>query len=186
MQVLLASRSPRRRWLLESAGLSVEVVPADVDESAAPTETPRELAGRLAGAKAWAAQPPLGQLVVAADTVVALHGTVLGKPADDGEAVSMLRRLSGRAHEVLTGYCVRRGADERRGVVQTEVWFRELTDAEIERYVQTGEAADKAGAYGIQGDAAAFVDRVVGSLTSVIGLPLTEVLRALRELEPGS
>ncbi len=184
MRILLASQSPRRKWLLESAGLTVEVQPVAVDESRAPDEPPIEMAERLARQKAWALEGPEAEdaPVIAADTLVSLRGEVLGKPLDDKDARKMLRRLAGEEHVVLTGYCVRFRGQERTGVVRTQVWFRSLSDGEIDRYVRTGEAADKAGAYGIQGAAGPLVDRLAGSYTNVIGLPLAEVLWDLEEL----
>lgn len=182
MRVVLASQSPRRRWLLASAGLEVEVRPVAVDETPAEGEPPAELAERLARAKAWEVDDDGDAPVVAADTVVSLRGEVLGKPLDDADARKMLRRLSGDEHDVLTGYCVRFRGQERAGVVRTQVWFRSLRDEEVERYIRSGEASDKAGAYGIQGEAGPFVDRLAGSYTNVIGLPLAEVLWELEDL----
>lgn len=182
MRVVLASQSPRRKWLLESAGLEVAVEPVAVDETPGPDEPPAEMAERLARAKAWAVEREDDDPILAADTVVALQGAVLGKPLDDADARRILRRLSGEEHEVLTGYCVRYRGQERTGVVRTQVWFRSLRDDEIDRYVKTGEASDKAGAYGIQGAAGPFVDRIAGSYTNVIGLPLAEVLWELEDL----
>jgi septum formation protein len=183
MKVVLASQSPRRKWLLESAGLEVEVEPVAVDETPGPDEPPADLAERLARLKAWAIEREDDEApIVAADTVVSLRGELLGKPLDNADAARMLRRLSGDEHEVLTGYCVRFRGQERTGSVRTSVWFRSLTDEEIERYLKTGEALDKAGAYGIQGAAGPFVDRLSGSYTNVIGLPLAEVLWEIESL----
>ena len=125
-----------------------------------------------------------GLPTVAADTTVVLGAERLGKPADAHEAKTMLRALSGRPHEVLTGFIVRYGAAEHRGVVSTRVTFRSLTDREIELYIATGEPFDKAGAYGIQGKAAGLVDRVEGSYTNIIGLPVAEVVEAIRLVKP--
>jgi septum formation protein len=186
--VVLASASPRRRALLEAAGVAVSVLPAHVDETPAADEAPAALVVRLARAKAAAAEVGAGgrggadAVVVAADTTVALGSSIFNKPVDDVDAERMLRALSGRTHEVFTGWCVRRGDMVEHGVVATRVTFRTLDDSDIASYLATGEHRDKAGAYGIQGAAAVLVDRVEGSLTSVIGLPVGEVLGALRRL----
>ena len=177
MTVWLASGSPRRRQLLTWAGLRVDVRPADVDETQHPDEDPITYARRLARTKAASAPPDT--TVVAADTVVHLDGEVLDKPRDRDQAVAHLRRLSGRWHTVTTGVCVR-AATEQVFAVDTRVRFRDLTRDEIAAYVATGEADDKAGAYGIQGRAGAFVAEVRGSWTNVMGLPLEEVLLALK------
>ena len=182
MQILLASASPRRRALLESAGVRVLVLPPAVDEVEADGESPADLAARLARDKVWAVDDDRGLAVLAADTVVALGGRSLGKPLDERAAAAMLRRLSGEEHEVITSWYIRHEDRERSGQVHTTVWFRSLNDDEITRYVATGEPLDKAGAYGIQGGGAALVDRVSGSYTNVIGLPLAEVLWDLEEL----
>lgn len=173
--MLLASASPRRRELLQRIGIEPEVRPSDVDERIEPGETPVEHAARLAASKAAAAIAEPGVLVIAADTIVVLDDRVLGKPRDRDEAVAMLRSLSGRAHRVLTAVHLRRDRRQVAAVESTTVWFRDLAEAEIERYVDTGEADDKAGAYGIQGRAGIFVDRIDGSDTNVVGLPLARL-----------
>jgi septum formation protein len=175
--VVLASASPRRRQLLAWSGVAVEVRPSHVDETRRPDEPPVAYAARLAEAKAAAG--PADRTVVAADTVVHLDGDVLDKPADRAEARAHLRRLSGRWHDVTTAIAIR--SDERLHLetVTTRVRFRALTDAEIDAYVATGEADDKAGAYGIQGRAGAFVAALDGSWTNVMGLPVEETLAAL-------
>lgn len=175
--IVLASASPRRRQLLAWSGVPVEVRPSHVDESRQPGEDPLRFAARLAIAKAEVG--PDDRTVVAADTVVHLDGDVLDKPADRAEARAHLRRLAGRWHDVTTGLAVRRGARVHCETVTTRVRFRELTDAEIDAYVATGEADDKAGAYGIQGRAGAFVAELAGSWTNVMGLPVEETLAAL-------
>lgn len=181
MRVVLASRSPRRRELLLAAGVHVEVCPPEVDEAPREGEQPAVLVLRLAIEKAAIRRR---EVVVAADTAVVLDGEALGKPTDLEHAAAMLARLSGRQHEVLTGFCVRRGRERLATVVRTEVTFRTLSQAEIFGYVSTGEPLDKAGAYGIQGLGGALIDRVNGSYTNVIGLPLAEVLAAVREVSP--
>jgi septum formation protein len=193
-RLVLASASPRRRELLGRLGLTPEVRPMDVDESARPGEVGADLAVRLASVKATAATDPRSgrdEVVLAADTVVVLDGTTLGKPRDRREAAAMLRALSGRTHEVTTGVAVVRAPLSATVRVTTAVTFRAVTDDEIGWYVATGESDDKAGAYGLQGAGAAFVARLEGSDTNVIGLPLAETVALLREvgldpLRPGS
>lgn len=182
--IVLASASPRRRQLLAAAGIAVDVRPTDIDETPAVDELPDALVRRLARQKAEALGTVEG-LVVAADTTVALGPVILNKPVDDDDARRMLRALSGRAHSVFTGWCVRRPVGERcrSGVVETTVVFRRLTDDDIDAYLATGEHRDKAGAYGIQGAAAVLVATVQGSLTNVIGLPVDEVVAAIHELQ---
>lgn len=175
--VVLASGSPRRLELLRRLGLDPEVRVAAVDEALRPGEAPAATVARLAAAKARAVEAPHGALVVAADTEVVLDGTVLGKPADDPEATAMLRALSGREHVVLTGVHVRWGEREAAAVEETVVRFRGLGDDEVAAYVATGEPHDKAGGYGIQGAGGMFVERIEGSDTNVIGLPLATVVR---------
>jgi septum formation protein len=178
VSVSLASASPRRRELLQAAGVDLTIVPADLDESPLGGERPLELVLRLARAKAAAITSD--GIVVAADTAVVLDDVAFAKPADDEDARRMLRALSGRTHQVLTGWCVQRGALRHDGVVGTAVTFRVLDDGDIDRWIATGGHRDKAGAYAIQGAAAALIARVEGSLTNVIGLPLDEVLAAIQ------
>jgi septum formation protein len=174
--------------LLGRLGLTFDQRAAATDETPRPGEPPEVLVVRLALAKARAAARP-GEIALGADTEVALDGEVLGKPADDEHARRMLRALSGRAHEVWTGVAlvappVRGGpARERIRACRTEVRFRALGDAEIAAYVASGESADKAGAYAIQGGASRFVEAIVGELTNVVGLPLPTVSELLAELE---
>ncbi len=184
--LLLASASPRRRELLARCALPFEVVPADVDETPEPGETPAQLVRRLALAKAAAvaARHP-GAVVLAADTIVARDGVIFGKPIDPADACRMLRRLAGGAHDVLTGFCVvgpRGEVDD--GVVVSHVEFRPLSDEEIKAYVDSGEPLDKAGAYAIQGGAAAFVTRIEGSYSNIVGLPLRAVASQLAQYLP--
>ena len=183
MHLLLASASPRRAGLLTAAGFSFDVVPADVDEQLLPGEDPEAHVLRLARAKVWAVtSTEPDSVILGADTVVIVDGEILGKPADDQQAASMLRRLSGRSHQVLTGVVVRRGKREESGVERTSVRFLPLSDQEIAWYVSTGEARDKAGAYGAQGLASRFVERIDGSYTNVVGLPVPLVCRLLASL----
>lgn len=188
--LVLASASPRRRELLERLGLRLEVLAVDADETPLPGERPRDLALRLAKAKAQAALEQLSAHaalthlpVLAADTVVACDGALLGKPQDAQEARTMLQRLAGRRHEVVTGYQVRlsNGPSVERAV-STQVSFRLLDPAEIDAYLDCLEWQGKAGGYALQGIAAQFITEVRGSHTSVIGLPLAEVVADLRAL----
>ena len=186
-RLVLASASPRRRDLLEKAlersGLGFRVVPSHADETRRRGEPPDAYVARIAEAKARAgARRCPGAWVLAADTAVTLDGTVFGKPADAEDARSMLRRLSGRTHQVLTGFVLCDRADDAgpAQVVTSRVRFRALSEAAIDAYLVTGEPFDKAGAYAVQGEGRALVDRVDGSLSNVIGLPLDEVGAALR------
>jgi len=176
--LVLGSASPRRAALLREMGVPFAVLASDVPETPLPGEAPAAFAQRAAVDKgvAVAALRP-GAWVLAADTVVAVAGEILGKPRDAADARRMLRQLSGRVHEVLTGValCAPDGACVEALVVRTAVTFRDLSDEEIAAYVAGGEPADKAGAYAIQGGAAAFVSAVNGSLSNVIGLPVDEV-----------
>lgn len=181
--LVLASASPRRLALLARLGLAPVVRPADVDETPRSGEDATALAVRLSDAKAaMSAQEGHDEVVLAADTVVVLDGRAVGKPVDPADAVAMLTVLSGRTHEVRTAVVVRRSGDQHLDVIATRVTFRELTDAEVAWYVATGEPADKAGAYGLQGAGAALVTRVEGSDTNVIGLPLAETVALLRRV----
>ena len=177
--LILASASPRRRELLGHLGLPFEVRPSDVDESQRPGEGARAYVERLSREKAAVQRGALP--VLAADTSVVIDDEVLGKPGHDvALGTQMLRRLSGRPHEVLTAVAIARGETVTSRVVSSEVHFRPLSDAEIAWYVATAEGADKAGGYALQGRASAFITRVVGSPSNVIGLPLTETIELLR------
>ncbi|AGA34160.1 Septum formation protein Maf [Thioalkalivibrio nitratireducens DSM 14787] len=182
--LVLASASPRRSELLAQLGVEFTLAPADIDESPRPRESPARLVLRLARSKAEAiAGTRSGQWILGADTVVAVGGEILGKPADTGEAALMLARLSGRVHSVYSGLALaRRGERTRDCRVKTRVWIREIAPAEIAAYLVTGEPLGKAGAYAIQGRGAAFVRCLAGSYSNVVGLPLYELDRMLREL----
>ncbi len=178
MRVILASQSPRRRELLSLVGITHEVQPADIDETPLPGEAPVPHTERLAREKARvvAAGAP-DALVIAADTIVVIDGAILGKPADIPEARAMLRRLSGRTHEVCTAMAVASGGQVTSEVVRVSVRFRDLDDEMIARYVNTGEPMDKAGAYGIQGYGATIVEHIEGDYFAVMGLSLVTVVR---------
>jgi len=183
--LVLASASPRRRELLLAAGFEVEVVPADVDERRLDHEAPAAYVRRLAVAKAAAVAARLSdgsRVILGADTVVVVDGDVLGKPRHEPEASQMLRRLSGRTHRVLTGVALVCGEESLEAVESSEVTLVRLDEAAVAWYVATGEPMDKAGGYGIQGYASRFVDRIHGSYTNVVGLPVSLVDRLLRRL----
>lgn len=183
--LVLASESPRRMQLLRSLGLAFEVVPSGIDEED-PASAPPVLAAGHALKKAQAVSSRfMDSWVLSADTVVVLQERIFGKPANAEEAFLMLRQLSGRRHRVYTGLCLMRGAPafSRCEVVETEVRFKMLSDAEIRAYVNTGEPLDKAGAYGIQGMGAFLVESIHGSYTNVVGLPLCETLKWFLELQ---
>jgi len=177
--VVLASASPRRAELLRAAGVEFIIRPAQVDESVQDGEAARDYVLRLAIEKAQAVPRVNTDVVLAADTTVVLDDEVLGKPADEADAVRMLRRLAGRSHEVLTGVCVavHDGLDAR--VATTAVQFATMSDDEIAWYVASGEPMDKAGAYGIQGRASRFVTGIRGSYSNVVGLPVALVYEML-------
>lgn len=182
MKIILASRSPRRRELLGQVGLTFEIVSPEVDEAQYGGLPPRELVQTLSRAKALdaARQVPAGALVLGADTVVVLDGQALGKPDGPEGARAMLTALSGRTHEVWTGFTLCRDGAVHTEAVATEVTFRALAPEEIDRYVATGEPLDKAGAYGIQGRGALLVAQIRGDYSNVVGLPLCAVGQALR------
>lgn len=180
--VVLASASPRRRELLARLGIVPDIRPADIDETPRPGETPEELVARLAVAKAAAVTRADGEVIVAADTIVVVDGQILGKPADDDEATRMLQRLSGRDHDVISGVHVIGDAGDATAVESTTVTMRVMGSDEIEAYVASGEPADKAGGYAVQGAAGIFVTGLVGSDTNVIGLPLATLTRLLDEV----
>lgn len=189
---VLASASPRRREMLSGLGLDFTVDAADADESVLAGEGPEAFVVRVARDKARiVARRHPDAWVLAADTVVVLEGKMLGKPVDIAEAVSMLTRLSGRGHEVWSGFCLYRSGQEesRCQAVKTAVRFATLSDPEIQAYVRTGDPLDKAGSYGIQSFGGFVVEGIVGSYTNVVGLPLAEVvavMSALGIIEPWS
>lgn len=183
--LILASRSPRRRELLERMGISFQVMEPEVEEELGRGETPRAFVERIAREKATeVAQRAPGAWVLGADTIVVLGEEVLGKPRDEEEAASMLRRLSGRVHKVLTAFSLLNLAEGRsfQGVEETKVKFIPLQEADIRWYVSTGEPLGKAGAYAIQGAGGAFIEWIKGSYTNVVGLPVAQILGPLREI----
>lgn len=186
MKIVLASASPRRREILELAGLAPdEIVPSDADETVPAGTSPAETVKLLAKRKGESVLPRVGEdaLVISSDTVVALGDEILGKPADRDDARRMLRLLSGKKHHVYTGVYITCGKKETLFHNDTEVEFYDLTDGEIESYLDTGEPFDKAGAYGIQGRGCFLVRRIDGDFFSVMGLPAAEVCRAVSAME---
>ncbi len=183
VRIVLASSSPRRRDLLCMAGIAHEVMPADVDETYLAGEEPGAYAERVAREKAAsiALREP-SALVIAADTIVVIDGQVLGKPRDNPDAARMLRMLSGRTHQVRTAIAVARFGRLESAVEIVDVTFRELTDTEIVEYIDTGEPADKAGAYGIQGYGATIVERIEGDYFAVMGLSLRRLTELMRRV----
>ena len=179
LPLILASASPRRVDLLREAGFEFEQRPANIDESARPGEPVEQYVRRLAEEKARASWRP-GARSLGADTVVVLGEQVLGKPRDPRHARTMLQSLSGRSHRVLTGVAVFDGATCRTHCEETVVMLREVGEREMAEYVASGEPLDKAGGYGIQGGASAFIDAVEGSYTNVVGLPVDAVREMLR------
>jgi septum formation protein len=179
--LVLASASPRRAQILTSLAIPFRVVVSDVDESLLPGERAEEAAERLARAKAESVARRERLPVLAADTLVLCDGQVLGKPGSPGEAAAMLRLLSGRSHEVVTGVCLAAGGAARSGVERTTVEFARMAEDEIAAYVATGEPLDKAGAYHVEGRGARFIEAIHGSPSNVAGLPVRLVHRLLRE-----
>jgi len=183
MRLILASASPRRAELLRAAGYEFDVVAADVDESIRDGESPSRYVRRLAADKSAAvSSADRTCAILGADTTVVVDDEILAKPRDAADAAAMLRRLSGRRHDVLTGVSLRHGAYEVGRVERTGVYVAALTDEEIAWYVATGEGRDKAGAYAIQGFASRFIPRIEGSYSNVVGLPVACVRELLTEI----
>ncbi len=182
LRIILASKSPRRCDLLEQAGLTFSVIPSNIDESTVEMSAPDAYVRSLAEAKAAdISQKHPDSWVIGADTIVLIDHEILGKPGSREEARDMLRRLSGKTHQVLTGYCICCLKKKRlfSETIKTDVCFKTLRDTEIQWYIQTGEPFDKAGAYAIQGIGAFLVKSIEGSYTNVVGLPVCEVIEFL-------
>jgi len=175
----LASTSPRRREILASLELDFTVIPVDVDESPRDGETPGDMALRLAVAKSEAANVSGDGLVLGADTVVVIDGHALGKPKDEADCLAMLEMLSGREHTVLTGIALHGPEGTRTALSETTVHFREISRDEAIAYWQSGEPCDKAGAYAVQGLGGVFVERIEGSYSGVVGMPVFETAALL-------
>lgn len=183
MQIILASASPRRKELLKYLGIEFDIIIPDIHEHAHDEELPEAFCTRISREKALAVRKEFqDSLIIAADTIVVIDGEILGKPKNSDEACSYLRRLSGRQHTVFTAYTILfpGGCNEITRVVSSTVHFADMREDDIIWYVSTGEPMDKAGAYGLQGIGAAFVDRIDGSFTNVIGLPLSEVFKDIK------
>ena len=182
MNLILASRSPRRSELLTAAGISFEVLAADIDETPLPNESPKAYVERLAIEKATAVlQLRPDARVLGADTTVTIDGEILAKPENSADATRMLRQLNGRVHDVHTGVAVVSASGCRSAVDTTRVWFDPMTDEDIAWYVASGEPVDRAGAYAIQGLASRFIGRIEGSYSNVVGLPVALVSSILKQ-----
>ena len=184
MNLILASQSPRRRELLGLFHIPFTVRVADIDEAMDPEKSPYDEVARVSRLKALAVPREAEDTVVAADTIVVCRGKVLGKPRSPEEAAEMLRLLSGKDHQVMTGLTVLRGNAAVTHTEVTDIHFRQLTDAEIAAYVESGEPMDKAGAYGIQGGAALFCEKMVGDYYNVVGLPVCKLGQILKTIAP--
>lgn len=184
MQFILASASPRRRELLGLFKIPFEIRVADIDETMDSEKEAFDEVARVSRLKAQAVPRKEGDLVIAADTIVVCEGKILGKPANEKDAVRMLQSLSGRNHQVMTGCTVLYGNRAETFTEVTDLHFRPLSQKEIESYVATGEPMDKAGAYGIQGGAALFCDAMAGDYYNVMGLPVCRLGQVLRKLVP--
>lgn len=179
----LASASPRRRELLEQLNISYRVITPEIDETPYPNENPQEYVSRLACAKAVAGQQLVSpeDRILAADTAVIYQGQIFGKPKDAADAAAMLRQLSGQTHQVLTAIALLQGTQCLSRISATAVSFRAVSDAEIQAYIATREPFDKAGSYAIQGVASIFIERIEGSYSGVMGLPLFETAELLQK-----
>ncbi|MEH7354269.1 Maf family protein [Neobacillus drentensis] len=180
--LILASSSPRRKELLENLHLTFAISSSEVDESFDPSLSPEEVVMELAERKAQAVfNQNKDAFVIGSDTIVVANNRILGKPADEAEAISMLKSLSGQQHDVFTGVSIVSPESLTRFYEKTEVWFWELTDEEIKAYVQTGEPLDKAGAYGIQQLGSMLVKKINGDYFAVVGLPVARTIRELKK-----
>ncbi len=181
MKLILASASPRRREILKNAGYKFEVITADADETLPPDISPEQAVKYLAELKNSAVAQNNDGIIVSADTVVAVDGKILGKPADEQDAENMLKMLSGRTHSVFTGVSVSLGNKKTVFCEKTDVTFFDLSEKEILDYIKTGEPMDKAGAYGIQGRGALLVEKINGDYFNVVGLPIARLSRVLKD-----
>lgn len=184
MRIILASQSPRRKELLGLLRLDFTIQVADIDETMDPDLPARDEVARVSRLKAEAIIREPEDIVIAADTIVVCENEVLGKPKDEADAFRMLKLLSGRDHQVMTGMTVLKGQQVVSCTEITDIHFRELSDKEILAYIQTGEPMDKAGSYGIQGGAAVFAEKLVGDYFNVVGLPVCRLHQILQTLAP--
>ena len=179
-KIVLASASPRRKELLTTAGVEFEVLVSEADETVPEGTAPRDAAMMTAEKKALAvAEKCENRIVIGADTIVVAGGRILGKPKDEADAAAMLRFLSGKEHEVVTGVCITDGSKTEKFAAVSKVRFYELTDAEIAAYVATKEPMDKAGSYGIQGRGCVLVESIEGDYFNIVGLPVAATVRAI-------
>ena len=182
-RVVLASQSPSRKMLLEQAGIAFDVVVSGVDEDVPEGFTPAQTVEELSARKARAVAPLCpGRAVIAADSIVSIDGLVLGKPESDEAACQMLRRLSGRTHEIFTGVCLLAKGGQQVFHQVTQVKFYDLTDEEIAAYVAMGESRGRAGSYGIEGAGVILVESIQGDYSNIVGLPVAETRRRLRAM----
>lgn len=184
MQLILASQSPRRKELLGLFRIPFDIRVADIDEAMDSEKPAQQEVARVSYAKAAAVAHGPEDVVIAADTIVVCAGQILGKPRDEADAFRMLRLLSGRDHQVMTGMTVLRGDRAVTCTEITDIHFRELTDREIRAYIRTGEPMDKAGSYGIQGGAALFAEKMSGDYYNVMGLPVCRLGQILKQIAP--
>lgn len=182
MAIILASKSPRRKELLGILGVDFDVVTSDIDEASFACCTPQQLASKLSveKAKAVCSKVKTQDIIISADTIVVFDNKIMGKPKNTHEAAQMLKTLSGNTHHVITGVTVMSSNELLTEAVTTEVEFRPLGDEEISAYIRTGEPMDKAGAYGIQGKASVFINRINGDYFNVVGLPLSKLCIMLK------
>lgn len=181
--LVLASKSPRRQQILRDAGIPFLVRAGEIAEVRLAVETAEDYVRRLAEEKAFAVPISQGEVILGADTVVVIDEEVLEKPRDSADAAHMLAQLSGREHEVMTGFCLRTESSRIVEVAATRVQFVRLTPEEIASYIESGEPMDKAGAYGIQGLASKFIERIQGCYFNVVGLPIATVYRRLKHVD---
>ena len=182
--MILASASPRRKELLSMLGIPFVIETADIDETMNPALPAAQEAARVSRRKALAVSRNPDDVVIAADTIVVCDNQILGKPKDRDHAIQMLHLLSGRDHQVMTGCTILHGEQAESFTEITDLHFRPLSDREIIKYVESGEPMDKAGAYGIQGGAALFCEKLSGDYYNVVGLPLCRLLKTLQKLVP--
>lgn len=185
MDIVLASKSPRRKELLRLLDLDFQIITADIDETMDPSLPVTDEVARLSYDKAAAIKPQVSDdtIIISADTIVELDGKIMGKPKDKNDAFNMLKNLSGNTHNVLSGITVMQGEKNISKTVITEVHFRTLTDEEINAYIDTNEPMDKAGAYGIQGRGSKFVEKINGDYFNVVGLPICTLSLMLKEFD---
>lgn len=182
-KIILASASPRRKELLTTAGVEFEVLVSEADETVPEGTAPKDAAIMTAEKKALAVAENCDGIVIGADTTVVIDGKILGKPKDEADAADMLRTLSGREHEVITGVCITDGEKTEKFAQVSRVRFYALTEDEIAAYVATKEPMDKAGSYGIQGRGCVLVESIEGDYFNIVGLPVAATVRALKVFE---